>query len=54
MAPYKPVLGVTPATDGILIVNTIPVKIAEFASVFATFVATTPPNATNASVFADI
>ncbi len=28
--------------------------IAEFASVLATFVATTPLNATNSSVFADI
>ena len=51
--PYIPVPGVRPV-EGIPKDNTIPVIIAEFAPVFATFVVTVPPNATNASVFADI
>ena len=51
--PYIPVPGVR-SVEGIPRDNTTPVKIAEFANVFATFVVTIPPNATIASVFADI
>ena len=53
IAPYIPVPGVR-TVEGIPNDKTIPVIIAEFAPVFATFVVTIPPNATIASVFAEI
>ena len=53
IAPYIPVPGVI-GVEGIPRDNTTPVRIEEFATVFATFVVTIPPNATIASVFADI
>ncbi len=54
IASYNPVLGVTPATDGIPNAKTIPVITAVFGAVTATFVASIPAAAVIASVFADI